>query len=228
MKPHTHLDMHLLNEVTQRPDATQRELSQRIGVALGLTNLMLRRLAKKGYIKVINVQKCRLRYLITPQGLMEKARLTSEYVEYSLFFYRNVRTFLREHLGQSVRAGHREILLWGTGELAEIAFLTIREMGLELVGVVEDPPDRERFLGYPVRELREASTINYDRILGASQRWQQVAAERLVMLELPVDRLIAIPQVGGTSRQLPQEPEPVKVPRDAAASQKSSEELAVG
>ena len=71
MKNSTYRDMHLLNEVTQTPDVTQRDLSQRIGVALGLTNLLLRRLVKKGYIKISGTTRSRLRYLITPQGILE-------------------------------------------------------------------------------------------------------------------------------------------------------------
>ena len=48
MNVNTYRDMHLLNEVTHSPRATQREISKRIGVALGLTNMMLRRLVSKG------------------------------------------------------------------------------------------------------------------------------------------------------------------------------------
>ena len=196
MKLDSYRDMHLLNEVTHSPDVTQRDLSKRIGVALGLTNLMLRRLTKKGYIKIVNIQKSRLRYLITPQGLMEKARLTHDYIEYSLFFYRRVRTFLRERLSQLAQQGHRRFLLWGTGELAEIAFLTIHEMGLELTSVAEDPPDRSHFLGYPVQVLSEVLLADYDLVLVASLRWHVSAPQRLTELGIPVERMVLLPQPG--------------------------------
>ncbi|PIQ84389.1 MAG: hypothetical protein COV75_02435, partial [Candidatus Omnitrophica bacterium CG11_big_fil_rev_8_21_14_0_20_63_9] len=94
MNQRTYRDMHLLNEVTQSPDITQRELSQRIGMALGLTNLMLRRLTKKGYIKIIGTKRSRIRYLITPQGILEKTRLTYEFIHFSLQLYGRVRSYL--------------------------------------------------------------------------------------------------------------------------------------
>lgn len=191
-------DMHLLDEVTQTPDTTQRDLAKRIGVALGLTNLMLRRLAKKGYIKIVNAQKSRLRYLITPKGVMEKAQLTREYVQYSLFFYRSVREFLHAHLRQLQQQGHRRILLWGTDELSEIAFLTIQEVGLELVGVIDDPRDRERFLGMSVRTLSEVAIDEYDRILVASLRWHNDATQRLTASGVSADRIIIVPHAGNT------------------------------
>ena len=196
MNPETYRDMHLLNEVTHSPDATQRDLAKRIGVALGLTNLMLRRLAKKGYIKIVNVKRSRLRYLITPNGVMEKARLTREYLEYSLFFYRHVRGFLHEELRRMIQSGQRRVVLLGTGELAEIAFLTINELGLELAGVVDEPRQHERFLGFPVQELGVVPTLEYDRIIVTSVH---AAAEGLAWLRalgVPMQRVIVPPLPG--------------------------------
>jgi DNA-binding MarR family transcriptional regulator len=205
MSPDASRDLHLLNEVTQTPDATQRDLSRRIGIALGLTNLMLRRLATKGYIKIVNVQKSRLRYLITPQGLLEKARLTGEYIEYSLVLYRQVRRALRERLLAMRQAGERRVLLWGTGELAEIAYLTIQELGLELVGVVEDPPGREQFLGHPVRSMAAAISGAYDRLIVASLGAID-AVPRLLEAGVERDRLIVLP-IPGVRLPLPERDE---------------------
>ena len=196
MNAETYRDMSLLNEVTQTPDITQRALAKRIGVALGLANLMLRRLTKKGYIKVVNVQKSRLRYLITPQGVMEKARLTREYIEYSLFFYRHVRTALQSALLQMIREGHRRVLLWGTGELAEIAYLSIKEIGLELVGVIDQPQDPAHFLGYRVQALDAAGALAYDRLIVASLHASSDGIQRLIVLGAAVDRLIILPIPG--------------------------------
>lgn len=194
MDQQTYHDMHLLNEVTQSPDVTQRDLSKRIGMALGLTNLLLRRLATKGYIKIVNVQKSRLRYLITPQGVMEKARLTREYLEYSLFFYRSVRVFLRERLGRLAREGQSRILLCGTGELAEIAYLSIRETGLELVGIIEESPHCDHFLGHPVHDLTAIGRSAFDCVLIAVLQGQDELPAKLLTLGASPDQLLVIPQ----------------------------------
>jgi len=204
MNAETYRDMSLLNEVTQSPDITQRALAKRIGAALGLTNLMLRRLTTKGYIKVVNVQKSWLRYLITPQGVMEKARLTREYIEYSLFFYRNVRTALHGALLQMIQQGHRRVLLWGTGELAEIAFLTVRELGLDLVGIVDDAPAHAHFLGYHVQSLGAAAVLAYDRLIAASLEAPAEGIHKLLTLGVPAERLITLPVPGVGSPWLEQ------------------------
>ena len=192
----TYRDMHLLNEVTQTPHTTQRELSKRIGIALGLTNLLLRRLAKKGFIKISGTKRSRIRYLITPPGILEKSRLTYEFIQYSLQLYGHVRVFLREQLAMVAKGGHRRILLCGTSELAEIAFLTIHEVGLELVGVVDDPPDREYFLGYAVRKISDLSSTEYDWVIVASLQWEDGGAARLAALGVPPERVITLPRSG--------------------------------
>ena len=192
MNPSTSRDMHLLNEVTRSPDATQRELSRRIGVALGLTNLMLRRLAKKGYIKVTGTKRSRIQYLITPTGILEKSRLTYEFIQYSLQLYGRVRHSLREQLVKLASTGRRKILLYGTGELAEIAYLTIREMGLQVVGVTADAPMSGSFLDYPIRSIREVSPEEYDWVVVTPLLDDDQAVERLRAFGLPAERLIQL------------------------------------
>lgn len=194
MEQSTYRDLHLLDELTREPNVTQRELSKRLGVALGLTNLMLRHLAKKGHIKIKGVKHSRIRYLITPKGILEKSRLTYEFIQYSVQLYGRVRQFLRQQLGALAQAGHRRVVLYGTGELAEIAFLTIREAGLELVAVVEEPPVRVRFLGYAVQRVGDIAPETYDRLILVSPPGGRDEAQRLIALGVPPDRLIAFPK----------------------------------
>ena len=196
MNSSTYRDMHLLNELTSSPGVTQRELSKRIGVALGLTNLMLRRLARKGYIKITGTKRSRIRYLITPKGIVEKTRLTYEFIQYSLQLYGGVRRFLRERLAILARAGDRRIVLYGTDELAEITFLISQEMGLELVGIVEASPTRQQFLGHPVLGIEAVSSLSYDRIIVASLRDRRAQIQQLVALGISLERMIILPISG--------------------------------
>ena len=214
MNQSTYRDMHLLQELTDTPQVTQRELSKRIGIALGLTNLMLRRLIKKGYIKISGTKRSRIRYLITPTGILEKSRLTYEFVQYSLELYGRIRQSLRKQLEVLVQEGNRRIVLYGTGELAEIAFLTIREMGLEVVGVVAEPPSPERFLEYAVRAPAEVPAGGYDRMVVVSLSDGQEEVKRLAALGVSPERIIVVPQprLEPAATPLPEraEPEPVE------------------
>jgi len=131
MERHQERDLQILQAIGEGHPLTQRDLARRLGVALGLTNLYLKRLARKGYIKVVEfprkpAARQRLRYLLTPKGLGEKTRLTYEHARYALGLYRRTRQTLREALGGVLRDGAGRIALYGTGEAAELAYLTLR------------------------------------------------------------------------------------------------------
>src|SRR5882757_9777456 len=140
-----HRDLKLLEAVEEDSRVTQRSLATRLGIALGLTNIYLKRLVRKGFIKCVNVQSNRISYLITPRGIAEKARLTYEFMDYSLHLYGAVRQRLRAAL-QECAATNRSVAIYGRGEAAEIAYLSLKECGLEPVAVFEDEAG-EDFLG---------------------------------------------------------------------------------
>jgi DNA-binding MarR family transcriptional regulator len=169
---HLDRDLRLLTAIEEGAPLTQRALAERLGVALGLANLCLKRLARKGYIKVVHFNerpaaRKRLRYLLTAKGLAEKSRLTYEHMVYSLRLYRRTRQTLRESLGGLVAQGTRRVALYGTGDAAELAYLTLKECGLEPVGVYAVRADG-RFLGFPVRSLAELDTRAIDGIVVAT------------------------------------------------------------
>jgi DNA-binding MarR family transcriptional regulator len=153
-------DLQLLEALERESTITQRTLATRLGIALGLTNLYLKRLIRKGYVKCVTVAPNRLVYSLTPRGVMRKTRLTYEFMKYSLDFYRDARQHLRRSLVQAV-AQRRRIAVYGTGDAAELVFLLIREMGLELVAVFDGASDRP-FLGHPVLPIERHGEVAYD------------------------------------------------------------------
>ncbi len=157
-------DLQLLNEIEQDAEVTQRSLAKKLGVALGLTNLYLKRLAHKGYIKITTIPRHRIKYLLTPRGMAEKSRLTYLYMQYSLTYYRDMRQRLKRVLSGLSRAGAKRIVIYGTGELAELTYLSIREMDLTLVGFVNGEQG-ETFLSYPVWPLDALSKWEFDAVL---------------------------------------------------------------
>src|SRR2546425_11059614 len=130
-------DLQLLSEVERDACVTQRSLAKNLGVALGLTTLYLKRLARKGYIKITTIPKHRIKYLLTPRGMAEKSRLTYLYMQYSLSYYRDMRQRLKVVLTGLASAGAKRVVICGTGELAELAYISLREMDWTLVGFVD-------------------------------------------------------------------------------------------
>lgn len=184
-------DLLLLTEVERNGTVTQRSLATKLGVALGLTNLYLKRLARKGYIEIATIPSHRVRYFLTPQGVAEKSRLTSLYMEYSLSHYRNMRARLRDALSEAAQNGTKRVVIYGTGELAEMAYLSLREMNMTLIGFVDDGR-RESFLSYPVRPSEALSEWEFDAVLLAD--FDQAAGHRATLAQrrVPESKIIAL------------------------------------
>ena len=87
-------DIHfrVLHTLEENPHITQRELAQKLGISLGSVNFCLKALIDIGHIKIKNFQKNPDKsiylYLLTPQGLKQKALLTAGFLKRKLEEYR--------------------------------------------------------------------------------------------------------------------------------------------
>ncbi len=181
----------LLSELDRNGGATQRTLATKLGVALGLTNLYLKRLARKGYIKIATIQRNRIRYLLTPQGFAEKSRLTYQYMQYSLSYYRDMRGRLKDMLSSLEGTKGQRVAICGTGELAELAYLALREMNIDCIGFV-DGNTRDTFLSHPVSSPDQITAWQLDRVLIADFDHAAAYEEQLVQSGIPREKLLRL------------------------------------
>ncbi len=184
-------DLLLLTEVERDGGVTQRSLAAKLGVALGLANLYLKRLVRNGYIAITTIPSRRIRYVLTPEGSAEKSRLTSLRLEYALSHYRELRARLREALSQMARNGMNRVVIYGTSELAEMTYLSLREMQMTLVGFVDDGR-QESFLSYPVRSLDVLREWQFDAVLLANFDQQTGVRTKLEHQQVPDSKIIAL------------------------------------
>ena len=79
------LEYRALKILEQKPDLTQRQLSEALGVSLGKTNFLLKSLIDVGWVKLDNFQssdnKWGYAYLLTPMGVAEKAAITLRFLK---------------------------------------------------------------------------------------------------------------------------------------------------
>jgi len=184
-------DLLLLSEVERDAAVTQRSLSSKLGVALGLTNLYLKRLARKGYIKATTIPRNRVRYLLTPQGLAEKSRLTYLYMQHSLSYYRDVRARLTGMMSTFDGSPGKRVVIYGTTELAELAYLSLREMNIQCVGFIDACP-RESFLSYPVLPTEKIGQWEFDTVLITDMGNTAVCEELLAQSGVLRDKVLRL------------------------------------
>jgi DNA-binding MarR family transcriptional regulator len=196
MNRHEARDLEILTAIGEGTPLSQRALAERLGIALGLVNLYLRRLSRKGYVKIAQFgrkpsARKRLRYLLTPKGLSEKSRLTYEHMAYALRLYQRARQTLRESLSLLPGNGARRVGLCGVGEAAELAYLTLRELGLEPVGVFARPPGGQ-FLGFSVQPLADLAAADLDVVVLATFDAPALHLAELTALGVPAERIVAL------------------------------------
>ena len=190
----------ILSEIEAGHPLSQRTLSNRLGITLGMTNLLLRRLVRKGWVRVSRVQPNRIGYFLTPTGIAEKARMSRNYFQDSVRLYASARQRLGEQfallsqewpLAGDAASSAKRIVFLGSGEVAEIAYVCLQETDLLLTGVI-DFQGRERFFGVPVfpalAVTAETSVVPDGALLVAFHDSEQVR-EWLRRTAFPLDRV---------------------------------------
>ncbi len=194
----------ILTTIGQGRPITQRALARELGVALGLTNLLVRRIVKKGWVKVTHVQANRVAYLLTPAGIAEKVHLTRAYFDNTIHLYTETRSRIKDSLQrlslewppEAPSAGEKRIVFYGAGEVAEIGYVTLQETDLKLVGVVDDRP-RQLFFGMPVHrpETLQAGRLNgevFDRVVVMSFGKAEHICTRLESNSFPSEQVYVL------------------------------------
>lgn len=132
-------ELTLLEHVESDPDVNQATLANQLGMAVGTVNWHLKRLVAKGYVKVQRAERKKLRYIITPEGIALRARLTIDYIDQSFDLYRRTRVRIKEHLETIRKAGFSRVRILGDGDVADICRLTCLEQGFSVVQDGEAP-----------------------------------------------------------------------------------------
>ena len=161
MRQSKNYDLEILSHIEAHPDTTQADLATQLGVAVGTVNWHLKRLIAKGYVKVKRAERKKLRYIITPEGIALRARLTVNYIETSLDLYRRTRRHVRELLLQVKQAGHETVQITGEGDIADICRLTCLEQGVNIAERPANPlpANPGQSPDFPTLEVRGAKVI---------------------------------------------------------------------
>ena len=157
--------LRLMGEIERDDNPSQRELSRRLNISLGLVNTFLKRLVNKGYFKVKTMPKNRLKYFLTPEGLTRKSRLTVEYLHYSTRFYKEIKQLLIEKFKEMGKNRIKTILFFGAGEVAELSYLYLQLTNIDLVGIVDERKNGNDFFEFEAEGLDRLDREDWDAIL---------------------------------------------------------------
>jgi len=155
MSTKKHLDT--LLELKENPSLSQRSLAHKLNISLGLTNSILQNLIHRGLIKVQKLTGRKILYLITPKGMVQATNFIYDRVRETQHYYQYAKDLLTAHFTNLYDKGVKSAAIYGTGQLAEITYLSLLDSPLKLDSILTDDPSspKKKFLGHEILTLSE-------------------------------------------------------------------------
>lgn len=158
----------ILESIEKQPVITQRDLASELDIALGLTNAYIKRLCKKGYIKVKNLSGKKIKYILTVKGFTEKAKLTYRYMRHSFEHVKEIKSAIEKNYQKMLQDNVRKILIWGDGDLAELCIIILSRLPIEIAGFVSFNKDIKQLNQTNLYRKDEIDNLDFDGVLAAT------------------------------------------------------------
>ena len=160
-------DLQFLEELEKNPTISQRELSKKFNIALGVTNACIKKLARKGWVKIRGLNHRKIYYHLTSEGLGIKAKLTLKYLAYNVKLYTDLKNLFTRKLQEMESKGIKRVVFYGVGDEMEVAYVTLQWVNLDLVGIADDDEGKQgmKLFGYRVKRVEEIPSLRPDGVL---------------------------------------------------------------
>ena len=192
MDPQDFKSLQILEEIGNTHSPSQRYLARKLNISLGLANSFVKRLAKKGYVKITTVPRNRVKYMLTPQGFAEKSRLTYEFIQHSLSLYKEALKKFEGLLNELEERNIRKVILYGASDLAEITYVSLKANNINLVGVVDDTKKGSQFLDFTIQSTSDLKDLEFDSIIIAALESKDHTVKKLVEKSIPREKIIML------------------------------------
>ena len=167
-------ELNTLLEIKQNPSLSQRSLSHKLNISLGLTNAIIKNLIHRGWLKVKKDTGRKLLYIITPEGTANVSRLMYTRFQETLHYYHYTKDLLTAYLIKLYQQGEKTINIYGTGQLAEITYYAGISTPLKLNAIITDDPSKEKFLGQ--------QTISIEDFLTQYSKHNDLSDQKIIIL----------------------------------------------
>ena len=154
----------ILQSIENGDQISQRQLSSQLGINVASINFALKKLTKRGLVKMLGANPRRMRYILTPKGIAEKTQIAYKFFDRNFHFYKVVRKDVEDKIGSIPFNDKKRVALYGVTDLMELAYLVIQDKELELVAIVDDEM-KIRIFGYHVMGIDELNNYSPDFLL---------------------------------------------------------------
>ena len=185
-------ELRVLEEVELDSDLSQRRLADKIGVALGVANVLCKRLVQKGYVRATRHGMKRWVYILTPAGITRKIYLTIDYVDRFMSHYRRVKELVRSEMECVGVDDASHVAIYGTTELSELVYLALREIGVKRIDVFDRGTIASRFLGEDVRPIDSLVAGGYIKVIVSDWRDLDARCNELISMGVHANQIFRV------------------------------------
>jgi predicted ArsR family transcriptional regulator len=154
----------ILQSLENGDQISQRQLSSQLGINVASINFALKKLTKRGLVKMLGANPRRMQYILTPKGIAEKTQLAYKFFDRNFHFYKAVRKDVEDKIASIPFNDKKRVALYGVTDLMELAYLVIQDKELDLVAIVDDEM-KIRIFGYHVIGIEEINIRAPDFLL---------------------------------------------------------------
>jgi DNA-binding MarR family transcriptional regulator len=188
----TYKSLLLLDEISKGEPLSQRDLSKKLNIALGLVNSYIKNLVSKGYITIKAIPAKRYAYYLTPKGFAEKTRLTYHHLQNFTNLYREARRDFKELFNSLYEEGVKSVVFAGADEAAEIAYLSLQEFDIKFAGIVDNERAGNDFFKYKIMPFEKIKEIEADFIIISSFLKRDEVYRKLMEADITPEKIKSI------------------------------------
>ena len=133
----------ILTAIEENPHISQNNLAEKVGLTSSMVNNYIRELSKKGMISIKGKTNRTMSYNLTPKGLKEKMSLLIAYTIETTELYQDAKQEFAGKLQEVYDEGIHNVVLFGAGETAEILYNASKSLDLEIIGIVDNDPEKQ-------------------------------------------------------------------------------------
>lgn len=138
----------ILENIQKNSDISQRQLSNILGISLGSVNTLLKKMKREGLIKVKEIPSNRVAYMLTPEGIIEKANKTYKYIKVHYNYINDTKNRMINRFLEDFNKYNTIYIIASDHEIVEIVKLAISEIKSEDIQIVKDSKEIDKNNNY--------------------------------------------------------------------------------
>ena len=160
-------ELSILEIIENNASVTQREISKKSGLSLGMVNLLLKKFVKKGLVKLERLDGKSFRYILTPEGFKEKSKKTIDYIKR---YYNKTLTIKQniERIIQTYGRNRTYVLFGNDKEMKEIIEGLLKELEVDYIteNNLQNIDNSQIIMFWDIDEKEKLNEFNCEFLLG--------------------------------------------------------------